>query len=204
MTRNDIIKIFPDATEEQLKPLLDINSADIGKALAKQQTDTETLTNQLTEAKATITRLEKASSDADAMRAELDKYKAEDAKRQETEKAAAAEAGLTTRFNTVAEKTQFVNDYTKDAVYSQFKAALADSANAGKGDAEIFAALVTGKEGITKNPNPGINIDGPGRIDNAVLTTEAYKALPLTEKMAWANANPEAYAKMSALLKAEK
>ena len=32
MKREDIKKIFPDATEEQLKGLLDINTADIGKA----------------------------------------------------------------------------------------------------------------------------------------------------------------------------
>lgn len=31
MKREDIKKYFPDATEEQLKGLLDINSADIGK-----------------------------------------------------------------------------------------------------------------------------------------------------------------------------
>lgn len=204
MTRNDIIKIFPEATEEQLKPLLDINSADIGKALAKQQGDTETLQTQLNEAKATISKLEKASTDAETMRAELEKYRADEAKRQEAEKAAAAEAGLTTRFNTVAQKTQFVNDFTKEAVYAQFKAALGEAANAGKGDAEIFTALIAGKEGIVKNPNPGINIDGPGRIDNGVLTTEAFKQMPLFDQMKWANANPEAYARMSDLLKGEK
>lgn len=32
MKREDIKKFFPDATEEQLKGLLDINTADIGKA----------------------------------------------------------------------------------------------------------------------------------------------------------------------------
>ena len=32
MKREDIKKYFPDATEEQLKGLLDINTADIGKA----------------------------------------------------------------------------------------------------------------------------------------------------------------------------
>ena len=32
MTREQIKNIFPDITEDQLKAILDINSADIGKA----------------------------------------------------------------------------------------------------------------------------------------------------------------------------
>lgn len=203
MTRNDIIKLFPEATEEQLKPLLDLNSADIGKALDKQKADVEGLQRQLTEAQATISKLQSASNDVETMRAELDKYRADEAKRTEAAKAAEVEAAIEARFKAVSEKTNFVNEYTRAGVYQQFKAALADSANAGKGDAELFTGLIQNKPGIVANPNPGINIAGPGSIDNGVLTTEAFKAMPLVEKMKWANANPEGYAKMSELLKTE-
>lgn len=43
MTRDDILKQFPEASKEQIKALLDIHSADIGKAKG----DTEALNNQL-------------------------------------------------------------------------------------------------------------------------------------------------------------
>lgn len=201
MTRDDLLKIFPDATEEQLKPVLDLNSADIGKALAKQKGDLETATNDLKAARDTIDKLEKANADVDTMKSELAKYKAEEKKRADEAAAATAENALTARFKTVAEKTNFVNDFTRDAVYAQFKTAISDPANAGKGDAELFGTLINGRADLLANPNPGINITGPKPIDNATLTTEAFKALPLHEKMRWANANPEAYAKMSELLK---
>ena len=38
MKREDIKKFFPDATEEQLKGLLDINTADIGRAKGDLET----------------------------------------------------------------------------------------------------------------------------------------------------------------------
>lgn len=57
MTRNDIKALFPDATKEAIDQLLDINSADIGKAMNKAQTSQDqleskiqSLTEQLTSA----------------------------------------------------------------------------------------------------------------------------------------------------------
>lgn len=48
MTRTDIKAIFPDATADQMKQLLDINSEDVGKALNKGQTAQEQLEGQVT------------------------------------------------------------------------------------------------------------------------------------------------------------
>ena len=58
MKRADIIGLFPDATDEQIKALMDINGADINKA--KQ--NVEDLQSQLTQAAATITELQKGVS----------------------------------------------------------------------------------------------------------------------------------------------
>ena len=58
MKRADIIGLFPDATDEQIKALMDINGADINKA--KQNVDD--LQTKLTEAAATITELQKGVS----------------------------------------------------------------------------------------------------------------------------------------------
>ena len=54
MTQNDVKNIFEGATAEQIKAVLDINSADIGKA--KQST--EALQTELDEAKNKITEQE--------------------------------------------------------------------------------------------------------------------------------------------------
>lgn len=47
MTRTDIKAIFPDATADQMKQLLDINSEDVGKALNKGQSAQEQLEGQV-------------------------------------------------------------------------------------------------------------------------------------------------------------
>ena len=47
MTRPDIKAIFPEATADQMKQLLDINSEDVGKALGKGQTAQEQLEAQV-------------------------------------------------------------------------------------------------------------------------------------------------------------
>lgn len=57
MKREDIKKIFPDATEEQLKGLLDINTADIGRAKGELETvkaDLEKANGTLREYETTI------------------------------------------------------------------------------------------------------------------------------------------------------
>lgn len=59
MKREDIKKIFPDATEEQLKGLLDINTADIGRA----KEDLETVKADLEKANGTLKEYETTIAD---------------------------------------------------------------------------------------------------------------------------------------------
>ncbi|MFR6481970.1 MAG: hypothetical protein ACLUPD_10515 [Anaerotignum faecicola] len=64
MKREDIKKFFPDATEEQLKGLLDINTADIGKAkgeLEAVKADLEKANGTLREYETTIADLKKSA-----------------------------------------------------------------------------------------------------------------------------------------------
>lgn len=64
MKREDIKKIFPDATEEQLKGLLDINTADIGKAkgeLEAVKADLEKANGTLKEYETTIADMKKSA-----------------------------------------------------------------------------------------------------------------------------------------------
>ena len=64
MKREDIKKFFPDATEEQLKGLLDINTADIGKAKGELETvkaNLEKANGTLKEYETTIADLKKSA-----------------------------------------------------------------------------------------------------------------------------------------------
>ena len=64
MKREDIKKFFPDATEEQLKGLLDINTADIGKAKGEFEAvkaDLEKANGTLREYETTIADLKKSA-----------------------------------------------------------------------------------------------------------------------------------------------
>lgn len=68
MTREDIKKHFPEATEEQISGLLDINSKDIGK----HKTAADTAAADLKKANETIAALEKNKQDAAALQKTID------------------------------------------------------------------------------------------------------------------------------------
>ena len=138
MRKEDINRIFEGATDEQVKALLDINSADITKALGKQKSDGEKVQADLdaanaalAEARATIANLEAAKGDTDKLQKELDEYKAADEKRKADEKAAAERAELMERMDAVLGDKQFIHERMRDIVAEDFKAALADKANRG-------------------------------------------------------------------------
>lgn len=82
MKRTDITGIFPDATEEQINTIMNLNGADINKAKG----DLETLRGQLTTAQTDLAaaraaagdpkKLQEALDNAATLQAELDKLKA--------------------------------------------------------------------------------------------------------------------------------
>lgn len=183
MTRDDIKKAFEGATDEQIKLLLDINTADIGKA--KKTSDD--LTAQLTKAQGelktahdAIADLEKNKGDTAALQKTIDDYKAADEKRIADEKAAAAHAELETRFTAALGERKFAHDYIRTGVLTDFEKALADEANKGKGDTELFEALTKDKEGIfsSQNPMPNMGGMGGGGSDISNAQVRAVMGLP--------------------------
>lgn len=107
MNRDDIRKHFPDASDDAVKAILDINSADITKALGKQsgileqaQQQAKALQDQLTQRDSDLTTLKEqltaAQADAgklaDAQRALADMQTSYNADRQAWEKQRAAQA----------------------------------------------------------------------------------------------------------------
>lgn len=159
MKREDIKKIFPDATEEQLKGLLDINTADIGKAKGELETvkaNLEKANGTLKEYETTIADLKKSAECNEDFKKKFEELEQriadEKAEAEKKAKEEAEEAEYSNRFKTVVGEQKWRDELTEKAVYAEFKTALQDEANKGKGDKDILAALTQDKEYFAKDP----------------------------------------------------
>ena len=168
MKREDIKKYFPDATEEQLKGLLDINTADIGKAKGdfdKVKADLDKANGTIKEYETTISELKKSAEGNEDFKKKFEdleqKIAEERAAAEKKAKEEAEEADFSNRFKTVVGEQKWRDELTEKAVYSEFKTALKDEANKGKGDKDILEALTKDKN-YWKNPNQPANMTGMG------------------------------------------
>lgn len=168
MKREDIKKIFPDATEEQLKGLLDINTADIGKAKGDLETvraDLEKANGTLKECETTIADLKKSAECNEDFKKKFEELEQriadEKAEAEKKAKAEAEEAEYSNRFKTVVGEQKWRDELTEKAVYAEFKTALQDEANKGKGDKDILETL-TKDRNYWENPNQPASMAGMG------------------------------------------
>ena len=168
MKREDIKKIFPDATEEQLKGLLDINTADIGKAkgeLEAVKADLEKANGTLREYETTIADMKKSAEGNEDFKKKFEELEQriadEKAEAEKKAKAEAEEAEYSNRFKTVVGEQKWRDALTEKAVYAEFKTALQDEANKGKGDKDILETL-TKDRNYWENPNQPANMAGMG------------------------------------------
>lgn len=181
MKREDIKKFFPDATEEQLKGLLDINTADIGKAkgeLEAVKADLEKANGTLKEYETTIADLKKSAEGNEDFKKKFEDLEQriadEKAEAEKKAKEEAEEAEYSNRFKTVVGEQKWRDALTEKAVYAEFKTALQDEANKGKGDKDILAALTQDKEYFAKDParvpafSRGTGFAG-GEVDDAAV-----------------------------------
>lgn len=180
MKREDIKKHFPDATEEQLKALLDIHTADIGKAKGEYETlkgNLEKANGTLKEYEATIVELKKSAEGNEDFKKKFEeleqKIAQEKAAAEQKAKEAAEEAAFAERFKTVVGEQKWRDELTEKAMYAEFKTALGEEANKGKGDKEILDALTKDK-GYFSDPaktpaffTRGTGFSGGGSADDA-------------------------------------
>lgn len=186
MTRDDIKKQFPEATDEQISALLDINSKDIGK----HKTAAESAQTELKTAKDTISELEKNKQDTDALQKTIDGYKAAEEKRQADAKAAAERAERLSRFEKAhgeaSKDRKWLNDFTRDGIFSQFEKALADDANKGKSDVQIYNGLINDDKGVKPGlfeaqVSGGMSGMGNNPSGDAAWLQQKYKGNPFFE-----------------------
>nr|DAR16842.1 MAG TPA: minor structural protein [Caudoviricetes sp.] len=168
MKREDIKKFFPDATEEQLKGLLDINTADIGRAKGELETvraDLEKANGTLKEYETTIADMKKSAEGNEDFKKKFEELEQriadEKAEAEKKAKAEAEEAEYSNRFKTVVGEQKWRDELTEKAVYAEFKTALQDEANKGKGDKDILETL-TKDRNYWENPNQPANMAGMG------------------------------------------
>lgn len=91
-------------------------------------------------------------------------YETAETKRKEQEKAAELDKAMLERFKPLKGAHEFYNDYTEKAVFEGFKAAANDEQNAGKSDADIYAAFIKDKD-VYKHPQ-SVNIPAAGTQSN--------------------------------------
>lgn len=168
MKREDIKKIFPDATEEQLKGLLDINTADIDRAKGELETvkaDLEKANGTLKEYETTIADMKKSAEGNEDFKKKFEELEQriadEKAEAEKKAKEEAEEAEYSNRFKTVVGEQKWRDELTEKAVYAEFKTALQDEANKGKGDKDILETL-TKDRNYWENPNQPANMAGMG------------------------------------------
>ena len=155
MTRDDIRRTFPEATDEQINGLLNIHSADIGRARG----NATQLQADLDAANQTITQLRTTAGEVETLRQQVQTFQQQEQQRQQAEQAAQARRQLLSRMDAVLNGRQFIVDELRDLVADRFQAALSDQANVGRSDADVFEALVRDK-GYFKSQAPGSGGEG--------------------------------------------
>lgn len=168
MKREDIKKFFPDATEEQLKGLLDINTADIGRAKGDLETvraELEKANGTLKEYETTIADMKKSAEGNEDFKKKFEDLEQriadEKAEAEKKAKEEAEEAEYSNRFKTVVGEQKWRDELTEKAIYAEFKTALQDEANKGKGDKDILETL-TKDRNYWENPNQPASMAGMG------------------------------------------
>ena len=221
MNRKFLEELLPEDLEgrkEIVDKIMNENGDDVEKAKAKQVKDieqerdnlkgkldeanskNEELKGQIKDKDETIKGLEESVGNEEEMKAQLEAYKEKEKKAEEERKQEQIEEGLKARFENVTDGAEFVNEFTKEGAYNNFKQALDSPENKGKGDKEIYQALMKGNEGWLKQPQNFPDMSGMGSPDVDMTAVVKYKAMSVNEQMKWANENPEQFAEIKKAL----
>lgn len=148
MKREEIKAIFADATDEQLKAIMDLNGSDVEKAKSK----VTALEAELKEKKADFDKLntefealKTANASGEDWKAKFEALQAENdakAKQAEADRILAEKAeALNKRFETVVGDKKFSHDAIKADYLKKFGEAIELDENKSKSDADIFHEL---------------------------------------------------------------
>lgn len=148
MKREEIKAIFADATDEQLKAVMDLNGADVEKAKAKV-TALEAEVKEKNEAFDKLNKefdaLKAANATGEDWKAKFEALQAENVAKQKQAEAdrilKEKNENVSNRFNTALGDKKFSHDAIRDAYLKKFGDALESAEYQGKSDTEIFHEL---------------------------------------------------------------
>lgn len=148
MRREEIKAIFADATDEQLKAVMDLNGADVEKAKSKV-TALETELKEKKEAidnfNKEIEELKTANASGEDWKAKFEALQAENVAKEKQAEAdrilAEKNADIEKRFAECVGDKKFSHDAIKSSYLKKFAEALESEEYKGKGDVDIFHAL---------------------------------------------------------------
>lgn len=176
MKKEELLSI--GLTEEQANQVFAMNGKDVENAKTKLKEEITNLKEQVSKANDTITTLESNKGDLEGLQAELEKYRQADEARKKAEQEAQARAATLERFKAAKGDKEFSSEYAESGVLEAFSKALADPANTGKGDAELFSALTQDAVGLFKNPQQEqVVIRGVNHQGGTVYTADQIRKM---------------------------
>ena len=180
MTRDELKKIIEGITDEQLKAILDINSADIGKSKGDYNTiksENEKLKGNEAGYKKKINELLENAKNSVDYKNQLEELQKQVQEKEDADKRAKEDAELTSAIEACFGEKKFSSDYVRTGIIADMKTEIAKPENKGKGYTEIFETLTKDKEGIFANPNPPAPMPGLGPVDITKISDDAARAV---------------------------
>lgn len=148
MKREEIKAIFPDATDEQLKSVMDLNGADVEKVKAKVtalEADAKAKDEAFDKLNTEFEALKTSNASGEDWKAKFEALQAENIAKQKQAEAerilAEKNADTEKRFAACVGEKKFSHDAIKADYLKKFADALESEEYKGKGDTEIFHAL---------------------------------------------------------------
>ena len=197
MKREEIKSIFPDATDEQVKSVMDLNGKEVEKN-KKLETELKEKNEQLEKLNTEFEALKSSNAGAEEYKTKYEALVAENeakAKQAEAERVAREKAeGLDKRFDAVVGDKKFSHDAIRADYRRKFENALADKENEGKSDNEIFHALskddATAFTGVT-----AVKLQGgtPQGVGGKSVTREDFNKMSYKERLQIYNENQALY-----------
>ena len=192
MKRSEVKAIFPDATDEQLKQIMDLNGDDIESAKAKTaaaEAEYEKLKTELE----TLKSESKDAADFKAKYEQLQKDIAEkDAKAKAEAEAKEKSAKIEARFNAVIGDKKFTHEAIKAEYLKKFGEALGSDEYAEKGDADIIHALTKDDKAAFAGVTPVKLVGGAQKSMNQIDKDE-FKKMTYAEKAELYRNDPAKY-----------
>ena len=204
MKREDIKAIFAEATDEQLKKVMDLNGADVeklkGKVTVLEAENTEKksafdkLKDEFEALKSSNAAAEDYKTKFETLKADIDQ-KEEAAK--EARKKAEREADILNRYEAAAvdkdgNPLKWRHDAIKADYLKKFGEAVADKTNTGKSDADILHELIKDDANAVSVPQPVVKLKGANPVTGEI-SKENFAKMGYKDRVKLYNENPTLY-----------